>query len=298
MDGCSLTDAFPSGAYASAGCMDNGTAEESRRQEKKKARKCRGPALTYLNSGMNMVGAVDPDRLSKRMDSVPTLNEQTGLTSHMPVTQQYEAFVGSSDSLPAIPQNIAGATELESKNVPSFFGADPVDSSCSMPKKKALTENFNSIAPFVDIIGEDETYRLKPDFGKTFDMKGAQKAGGAESDSQNASYLTPTKMLPSGNLPYPNLDMFWKENGIAGGQSSFFSQLKAPGGQPSTEQHEQQLTKNQEVLHKLDRIFARLDDMDSAKSENSQTEVLLFILTGLGVIFLMDIGCRAATMGR
>jgi hypothetical protein len=45
----------------------------------------------------------------------------------------------------------------------------------------------------------------------------------------------------------------------------------------------------------LDRIFARLDDMESVKAENAQTEVLLFILTGLGVIFLMDVGCRAAS---
>jgi hypothetical protein len=87
--------------------------------------------------------------------------------------------------------------------------------------------------------------------------------------------------------------MFWKENGLAGGQSSFFSQLKAPGGTPMPKDAEQHV-KNHEVLHKLDKIFARLDDMESAKSENSQTEVLLFILTGLGVIFMMDIGCRAS----
>jgi hypothetical protein len=49
----------------------------------------------------------------------------------------------------------------------------------------------------------------------------------------------------------------------------------------------------------LDKIFARLDDMEAQKTENAQTEVLLFIMTGLGVIFLMDIGCRAAaSFGR
>jgi len=159
MDGCSLDVAFPSGAFASAGCMDNGTAEESRRQEKKKARKCRGPALTYLNSGMNMVGAVDPDRpATKRMDPVDSLNE---MKTHSPVTQQYEYFVGSSESLP----NVKGASEIESQNVPSFFGADPVDSACSLPKKRTVTENFTSSeAPYVDVIGENDSYRLKPDF--------------------------------------------------------------------------------------------------------------------------------------
>jgi predicted KAP-like P-loop ATPase len=51
-----------------------------------------------------------------------------------------------------------------------------------------------------------------------------------------------------------------------------------------------------EVLTKLDKIFARLDDMDTVKSENVQTEILMFIMTGLGVIFLMDISCRAASL--
>jgi hypothetical protein len=291
MDGCSLSDAFPSGAFASAGCLDNKTADESRRQEKKKARRCRGPALSYLNSGMNNVGAVDPDRLVKRMENIPTLNEETGLKEHQPVTQQYESFVGGIDSLP----DIISVTKGKSSDTPSFFGVDPNDGFV----RDNIKEGFSSEAPYVNIIGEDESYRLKPDFSETFNMKGANKAAGVPSDDSQQSYLTPTKMLPSGNLPYPNLDMFWKENGLAGGQSSFFSQLKNPSGQPQREgDNPEQLSKNQEVLQKLDRIFARLDDMDSMKSENSQTEVLLFILTGLGVIFLMDIGCRASTIRR
>lgn len=286
-----LADAFPTGAHASAGCIDTKTADESRRQEKKRARKCRGPALTYLNSGMNNVGAVDPDRLVKQMDAVPTLNEKTGLTQHEPVTQQYESFVGGNDNLP----DIASRPIRTKCDTPSFFGADPND---GIPSSRTR-EGFTSVAPYVDIIGEDDSYRLKPDFSETFNVKGSQKAGGVSSDGEEQAYLTPTKMTASGNLPYPNLDTFWKENGLTGGQSSFFSQLKSPGGQPQRGGDQpEQLSKSQEVLQKLDRIFARLDDMDSVKSENSQTEVLLFILTGLGVIFLMDIGCRAALMKR
>jgi hypothetical protein len=39
MDGCLLNDAFPSGAYGSPGCQDRTSGDESRRQEKKKARR-------------------------------------------------------------------------------------------------------------------------------------------------------------------------------------------------------------------------------------------------------------------
>jgi hypothetical protein len=157
------------------------------------------------------------------------------------------------------------------------------------------------------VIGSEESYKLLPDFAQTFGAKGTQKAGaipttgGPSSVATGASYLTPTGMMPNSILPVPNVDMFWKANGIAGGQSAFFSQLKAPGGQPSgvaTDYDDTQSdipASRREVLGKLDRIFARLDDMDAVKAENAQTEVLLFILTGLGVIFLMDVGCRAAS---
>jgi hypothetical protein len=300
MDGCELNDAFPTGPYGSPGCQDRASAEESRRQEKKKARKCRGPQATYLNNGWNMVGAIDtdPDRQSiKPLPPVPALNTSTGLTEHAPVTQQYnyESFVGSMDSLPAIRKDISGPNTLQKKDAPNFFGASPSDETTS---KRGLTEAFqNGSAPFVNVIGSEESYKLMPDFDQTF---GKAIPSGPSPVNKEDDYLTPTSMLPNSILPVPNVDMFWKENNaLAGGQSSFFGKLKYPGGEPSSETiaNEDIPVSRREVLTKLDRIFARLDDMDAAKSENAQTEILLFIMTGLGVIFLMDIGCRAAMRG-
>lgn len=308
MDGCDLDMAFISGPVGSAGCDGRGTAEESRRQEKKKARRCRGPAANYLNQGWNMVGQVDtdPDRpAQKKMDSIPALNTATGMTEHAPVTQQYnyDSFVDM-DSLPKILSDVAGPDALQKGGAPSFFGASVEDSEPSLgPKRKGgLTEAFTgSVAPFVNVIGNEEGYKLLPDFGATFG-KAANKAdlSGPSPVSQETNYLTPTGMLPNSILPVPNVNVFWKENGIAGGQSSFFSQLKAPGGRPAGSAAEQGVVEDvsvsrREVLTKLDKIFARLDDMDAAKSENAQTEVLLFILTGIGVMFMMDMGCRAAS---
>ena len=311
MDGCDYNEAFPNGPFGTVSCLDRTAGDESRRQERKKARRCRGPQANYLEKGWNMVGH-DPDRPStKPMEPVPALNRKTGLTQHQPVTQQYdyETFVGSMDSLPAIRANVEGQNALqENSDTPSFFGANPDDSSSpSIVKRRNVTENFTSqVAPFTDVIGSEEAYKLLPDFAQTFGAKGAQKAGaipttgGPSSVATEASYLTPTDMMPNSILPVPNVDMFWKANGIAGGQSAFFSQLKAPGGRPSGvatdyDEDSSNPVSRREVLGKLDRIFARLDDMDAVKAENAQTEVLLFILTGLGVIFLMDVGCRAAS---
>lgn len=306
MDGCNFDEAFPEGPVGTPGCLDRASAEESRRQEKKKARRCRGPQANYLNKGWNMVGATgaDPDM---RLDPVPAMNPSTGLMQHHPVTQQYnyEAFVGSMDNLPAIRSDVAGPTSLQKS---SFFGASPDDSpSTSLLKRKGVAEPFQGDhESFVDVIGDEETYKLMPDFAKTFGSRGAQKASGGASISgpspvgQELSYLSPTGILPNSILPTPNLDVFWKENGIAGGQSSFYSHLRTPNTNTGNEIVSEDLpVSRKEVLTKLDRIFARLDDMEAAKSENAQTEVLLFILTGLGVIFLMDVGCRAAaTLGR
>lgn len=324
MDGCSLNDAFPSGPYGSVDCRETSQAEISRRQEKKKARRCRGPALAYLNNGMNMVGAVDPDT-PQDVSKYPKLNTATGLTEHRPYGQQYnyETFVGGQDQLPnaaaangqqpamdnlqAILKDVKGTTELQPMNAPSFFGASPDDGPSTARALPRLAEGFQSgAAPFVNVIGTEEAYKLEPDFTKAFTSRGAQKAAGGADPSgpspvnNETAYLTPTNMLPNSILPVPNVDMFWKQNGLAGGQSSFFSQLRAPGGQPAgggivgEDVQEDIPLGRRDVLTKLDKIFARLDDMDAAKSENAQTEVLLFIMTGLGVIFLMDIGCRAA----
>jgi hypothetical protein len=306
MDGCLLNDAFPSGAFGSPGCQDRTSGDESRRQEKKKARRCRGPAATYLNSGMNMVGSVDPDRPSNiPMAAVPALNTKTGLKEHSPVTQEYdyETFVGEMDDLPAI-QQTASSSNLEGQTPNSFFGASPNDDNASGGITKNLMNNFMSAktAPFVDVIGEDESYKLSPDFGTSFDLRGVQKASGngtANGPStvyQESSLLSPTKTMPNSILPFPNVDMFWKNNPKTGGQSSFFTHLSPPSGQVQQPQTQEENHGNRrEVLEKLDRIFARLDDMDSVKSENAQTEILLFIMTGLGVIFLMDISCRTAS---
>lgn len=306
MDGCELNDAFPTGPYGSPGCQDRASAEESRRQEKKKARKCRGPQATYLNNGWNMVGAIDTDPDMKPLPAVPAvpaLNTSTGLTEHAPVTQQYnyESFVGSMDSLPAIRKDVSGPNTLQKKDAPNFFGASPSDETTpSLVSRRGLTEAFQSgSAPFVNVIGSEESYKLMPDFDQTFGKASSKSIpSGPSPVGKEDDYLTPTSMLPNSILPVPNIDVFWKENAsLTGGQSSFFGKLKYPGGEPSASEmisNEDIPVSRREVLTKLDKIFARLDDMDAAKSENAQTEILLFIMTGLGVIFLMDIGCRAA----
>jgi len=45
-------------------------------------------------------------------------------------------------------------------------------------------------------------------------------------------------------------------------------------------------------------LFSRLDDLESQRGENTQTEILLFVMSGLFVVFSMDILTRQAMAGR
>jgi hypothetical protein len=297
MDGCSLKDAFPDGAFASEDCYNRGSGDESRRQEKKKARRCRDPSLNVL----------EPDRQNvRRLADVLPMNKQTGLTEHSPSTAQYpyEPFVGETGTmteLSVIRKNVSSPNKVQQpSSLSSYFGADPTDT--VTPK---VNEGFTS-APYVNVIGEDSTYRLLPDFAQTFGGSAQNEVyEGSSPTRKQTAYLTPTQMSPSDVLPIPNIDNFWKTKHTTGGQSSYFASLKAPGGMPSgmssmlsipgdDTQSEGSTTQRRDVLEKLDRIFARLDDMETKKGDNANTEVLMFIMTGLGVIFLMDVSCRVA----
>lgn len=312
MDGCLLSHAFPE--MPGAGCTDSSASMTQKKQEKKKAKRCRGPQAWYTSSEFPLGpyannSDIDPDRPAvKRMDSVPSLNSKTGLREHAPVDQDWgtnEPFVGGSGCLPEIRKTVESATKLKSSEKPAFFGANPSD---DMTVKRGLAEGFSDTmnpAEFVNVIGEDDSYRLMPDFGEIANLNGTGKAQGkpmfvGPSDLENeTAFLTQTTLEPGSVVPNPNVDIFWKgsSNPVSGGQSSYFSQLKAPGGLPSgsyTTKTEDQKSEVNTISQKLDKIFARLDDMEQSSADSAQTEVLLFIMTGLGIIFLMDVACRTA----
>ena len=305
MDGCSLADAFPD-AVQSSDCGNKKGAESARRQEKKKARRCRGQNVQSLSS--------EPDRpIESYLEAVLPLNSKTGLTQHSPATAQYpyEGFVNQKDSmtdLQVIMNNAKGqGSSGQTQGGSAYFGLSPNDPSPVMSVNNLGNEGFTSEAsPYVNVIGEEANYRLYPDFATTFSQSGAGRAGGASATSTQLddeyNFMTPTEQAQSAILPVPNVSQFWKTQRPTGGQSSFFNSLKPPGGLPSSANPLEQISENdvpvsgkRDVLEKLDRIFARLDDMEASKGENANTEVLMFLFTGLGIIFLMDITCRVAS---
>ena len=123
------------------------------------------------------------------------------------------------------------------------------------------------------IIGDDPAYRLAPDFSNAFAGRGLSKATG------------------STTLPTPSVVDVWKPLTPTGARTSYFNKLPPPGGELTAEEPTPSAHK-EEFFKKLDRIYARLDDLESRHSENSQTEVLLFIMSGIFVLFSMDLLVR------
>lgn len=276
MEFCSIDDAFP----------DLGTKSTARKEERRKAKRCRGPALTFLEPDTGLLPVTDPDRpAQKPLPEVPPLNPKTGLREHAPVeAPQAEAFADSSEYeqllaalrseqapkkqeavLNTMPSGVAGPTKLETggSSVPSYFGAGTDDDD---------SEVMEGFSTYTNVIGDDPNFRLKPDFSKTFEAKGLNKAAGTD-------------------LPPVPANTFWKPL-VSGVSTSFFSNINTP---KQYKEQPQPLVEDQgEILKRLDKIFARLDDLESRKSENANTEVLLFVMSGVFVMFTMDLLARKA----
>jgi hypothetical protein len=278
MDLCGLDEAFGLISQPSPSCSGTSAVAESRKHDRKKAKKCRGPQQTYLESDTSFLGAstTDPDRPSvKRLDPVPVLNE--------------ENFIGESGGgdLATIMKVVKGNNLLQKGDKPSYFGASPNESPGSaLPGKKS--EGFqDSAAPYV-VGGTSNDAILNHDFSN--DTKAwleAKKSNGLKNVGVSRYGVLSPELdgLETPDLPPPETSFDWQKAGLRGYEKGKVKP-KADAGNDAASRHE--------ILKKMDTILGRLDDMQYINQENAQKEVLLFIMTGLGVLFVMDMACRAS----
>mgnify|MGYP003345126818 CR=1 FL=1 len=249
MNGCALDDAFQTiGGAPSPGCAADYATKMARKEERRKARRCKGPAAEYLN-----IEEKDPDRKSfQNMPDVPSMNPATGLKEHTPVSAPQgttEAFSTHSNS--------QAPSDQRKRN----FDKDPLHDYLEdemekrlMPVKVPSSEIFKSTKKyfgmdpdydgFADYEPEATNETLYPDFRTTFEQAGVARAGS------------------SATLPNPSVNMFWKPVTPSGAQTSFVEHLP-----PSSGKYYQRLSETSrgdvsmdQVMKKLDKLFARLDD--------------------------------------
>ncbi len=242
MNYCSLEDAFQEGA-PSPGCGGDQATKQARREERRKARRCKGPAATYLD--------LDPDRQHLQpLPEVSAMNHATGLHEHVPVTK--EPFVSeepAADLAPTVqPIDVQPAVLSAPSSRKKFFGADPDDG-------------------FADYEPDQSNHLLEPDFMAAFQPSGR-----------------------AGPLPNPSVQQNWKPLTSSGAQTAFIEHLPPPGGQyaPRASRVHHELTM-EDIVKKMDRIMARLEDTHTASPEQVTSEIMMFISSGIFVLFLMDL---------
>ena len=296
MEYCSIDDASApiGGGPASPGCKGSKAGETARTEERKKAKRCKGPPLTFLE-GSGDLPLTDPDRPALiPLPETPPLNRATGLIQHAPVdappsepfsdfSPEPQAEMAASfrsekpmpelqaiyNKLPDL-KAIAGPNKALKGKLPKYFGANYDDES----SKKEFDIGDDSVeegfASFTNVIGDDPAYRLAPDFTSAFAGKGANKASGSDV------------------LPIPSVRNVWKPLTPGGATTAFYERLPSPGGDIPIGQVSSGREK-EELFRKLDSIYARLDDLETRRGENAQTETLMFILSGIFVLFSMDL---------
>jgi hypothetical protein len=291
MNYCSLEDAFqmaPGNEYSS---------RAARREERKKAKKCKGPLLTFMES-QGLIDEKDPDRQHlERPRDIPAMNPNTGLTAHVPTDAplgmepfQNEDFPGNAGSGPGIRKQVARQdiadilprsvlnekqdeilatqpTTQEIKQVLStpkpsgFFGADPSDDS------------------FADFNPDAKNYLMEPSFASAF-----------------RSLNTGTHS----SLPVPSVRDVWKPLTPSGVDTAFFNHLPPPGGEYKyTSGREAAYGDYTSMSKKMDKILSRLDELQRGPNpEQSQKEILMFVTSGVFVLFLMDLLVRKGSSMR
>jgi hypothetical protein len=302
-DYCSLADAFPASLAAAPGCRGSSAAITQSKEERRRAKKCKGPQAAYLADPdrPSLATPLDDDQVMRGSGAVNPYNPETGLFENGPLgtDQIIGASVGSDARLPngqavdelivkapasayterKAPPSPASNTKLmetpgparlysSQQKPPAYFGAGVEDDGLGGGTNSAVLSKEEGYADYVpSAAASKDDFMLSPDFSKTFGARGVNRAAGAA-------------------LPVPSIVDVWKKLTPAGAQSSFFETLPPPGGEYIIGGGGQQ----PDIRRKLDQIFARLDDLESDRSgsESNQMEIFLFILSGMMVMFSVD----------
>jgi hypothetical protein len=205
-------------------------------------------------------------------------------------------------SLPSI-QKMASRVDGGGAGMPAYFGADPIGGStqASKPKEKEL-------APFIDYIDDEDTYNFdKADYTASFNAKGFDKAAGAALQSKGQPFAKRGDFLALGtgdktdqwNTEPALLDWKNKDKGLWSSQFEKSYLVPESTRETTAATRDVPAGERMELIKKMDAIYRRLDAMEAngggaAAGPNAQTETLLFVMSGLGLIFFLDLACRTA----
>jgi hypothetical protein len=268
MDLCSIEDAFPilSGHSERKGLKESKPSKEERRAARKKAKECKGPALTYLESQDPDVP--DADRMAfKKMGEVA-------------------AFVSYNDAFP----DISGG--FEGFQIPKLTSTGCITNKEALPAYFGRGEDDEEgFMDYSGIEGDNPGYQLVPEAIPGFDAKGIEKAGSspipAPSASLNWKPTTPAKTTTSFAKNLPTVE-----------SSNTVKDVSRPPPQDrSTVSRESPVNNDmRDLLSKqIKELTKRLDDLEKKRPQrDTQKELLMFVGTGIFLLVSFDLVLRAA----
>jgi hypothetical protein len=203
------------------------------------------------------VPPTDADRPAvKRMLEIPPINQPQS-DDDSEFLDQSSIFAKKMTVNNSLPPPRSTIKMNEGENIPSFFGAEPF----SNPSE-------DSMALFNKNVSNPNGYMLEADFTKSFNQDGFGKSSGV-------------------SVPIPELRQRWKPMSIDRSETAFTNENKSY-------QFSGFNTDDMNAMRsKIDRLMARLDDLENrADGANPQLEMLSFIMTGLFLMFVLDLTVR------
>ena len=287
MNYCSLED-----AYGGPGSIDQAN-RIAKKDERRKAKRCKGPPLTFLGLDKD----ADRQHLNKLPDA-PVMNGSTGLREHVPVeeSQGYEPFVeyiGQGIGQVLTPKH--DPAELMARTDGDPAGDKARNTLPELGQARAVVSTGQKKSKLFNTFGND------PEDSESFaDYQPDAKNYLMEPSMTAAFYQNPNTgdgSVSAATLPIPSVMDVWKPMTPAGADTAYFQSLPKPGGtypKADGQSHES-------LSRKMDTIMSRLDDMKrghSISSDQSQTDVLLFVSSGIFVLFMMDLLVRKGSSVR
>lgn len=265
MELCSIEDAFPNidtgsvhktlTGSGSGFPYVGGTDSKASREERRAARK---KAKKQKGSVLAYSDSVVSD-LPTMVEPDPDRPAVKRMESVAAVQDQKESFV-----MPVLPK---ASCLFSDAGTPAYFGKDVDDD-----------EGFSNFSA----VGSDN-----PNFLLQLDLKGVDKA--------------------AGTLPEPNLNDTWKPMSAAASYTAFSPSGKSetPGWSVSAEQKPQQQAIPDNIpasasrgdqtgvlMSRINELVGRLETLEKKKSQDSQTEILMFVGTGVFLLVSFEMLTR------
>ena len=273
MNYCSLDDAFQAlGGAPTPGCEGSSAAKQARKEERRKAKRCKGPPLAFFDPDQSTQGTVealtDASATSHWSDAHTNeaSQEEFHHKKHQP-DQDRPNF--DKDPLYEYVQrevndhvmHVTGSTtEAYRPSRKSFFGADP---------------------------DEEVTLASEPQVS-AFESRGGSTQSTFETAFEPTRLSAPSMAVQpaTSTMPFPN--MYWKSKTPA--QSAFIEHLPPMPISSNRIRHDSR-DEMDAMKRKIDRLFSQLEDMKggSASPEQMTSEIMMFVSSGIVILFLMDL---------